>query len=245
MLLAFMVAGFVDEPIRFREREDNLNWRARRMIEAVPVERIGEMTTREKRWLDNVKKAIYDSDYAYLADQKRDRCFPELCKAIDTAKTLCRSLNGDDTSPRDNKRRFLEFFGGPEPSEGGYQSGVVVDARTGKEIRYTLGSLVYAIRCMVHENENLDLEESPDYQVLLDWNGPFRYRSHLVSQFADECIVVNAEMLLGIVRERVTRFVSYIDSVIAMQTHGLIRIDTRPPLCSIRPGENFVVAKRS
>lgn len=214
------------------------------MLDGISKERIMNLTGREKRWLDNVKKAVLASDRAYLNGEKRDRCFPELCNAIDTAKTLQRSLLDQDTSPVKNKARFLEFFGGVSPDEGGYQSREVVDARNGREIRLTIGELVYAIRCMCHENENLDAEDQPDYHVLLNWTGPFFHRQHFVSQFDNERIEVNAELLLEHTRERITRFVTSIDSYIAFVESGRINISCRPPLGSIRPGENYVYANQ-
>lgn len=215
------------------------------MIDGISKERILFMTDREKRWLDNVKKAVFVSDQAYLNGEKRDRCFPELCNAIDTAKTLQRSLRDESTSPDHNRARFLEFFGGVSPDDGGYQSDEVTDTRNGKNVRFTIGELVYAIRCMCHENENLDADDRPDFHVLLNWTGPFLHSHYFVSQFADARIEVNAELLLGYVRSRVTKFVTGIDSYIAFLESGTFSISCAPALGSIRPGENFVYANRS
>ncbi|OYP35382.1 hypothetical protein [Rhodopirellula sp. MGV] len=214
------------------------------MIDGVSKERILNLTDREKRWLDNIKKAVLACDRAFLNGEKRDRCFPELCNAIDTAKTLERSLRGEDTSPIKNKARFLEFFGGVSPDDGGYRSGDVVDSRNGKNVRFTIGELVYAIRCMCHENENLDADDRPDYHILLNWTGPFLHQHHFVSQFENERIEVNAELLLDFVRGRVAGFVTKIDSYIAFAESGCINISCAPPLGSIRPGENFVYANQ-
>jgi hypothetical protein len=38
----------------------------------------------------------------------------------------------------------------------------LVDARTDKPGQYNFGAIVYAIRCMIHDNENLDADENPD-----------------------------------------------------------------------------------
>ncbi len=214
------------------------------MIDGVSEERIRNMTDREKRWLDNVKKGVFVSDRAYLNGEKRDRCFPELCNAIDTAKTLQRSLRDEDISPVQNKARFVEFFGGISPDDGGYLSGEVVDARNGKNVQLTIGELVYGIRCMCHENENLDVDDQPEYHILLNWTGPFRNRQHFASQFADKRIEVNAELLLEYVRERIASFVTGIDSYIAFLESGRFSISCSPPLGSIRPGENYVYANQ-
>lgn len=215
------------------------------MIDGVSQERFVNMTDREKRWLDNVKKAVFASDRAYLNGEKRDRCFPELCNAIDTAKTLKRSLRDEDVSHRENKARFLDFFGGVMPEDGGYESGEVVDSRTNRTLKYTLGGLVYAIRCMIHENENLDAEDQPDYHVLLNWTGPWLHHQQIASQYANETIEVNAELLLGHVRSMVAGFVTQVDSAIALAESGRISISCAPPCGAIRPGENYVYAGRN
>lgn len=212
-----------------------------KMIDGVSERRFAEMTDREKRWLDNVKKAFFASDRAYINGEMQDRCFPELCNAVDTAKTLQRSLRDEDTSMKDNKKRFIEFFGGPHPADGGYESGELVDARTEKRVRYSLGGIVYAIRCMVHENENLNVTEQPDYHILLDWSES-QASYVLANQYADEKVVLNAHVVLTILRRRVATFVTGIDSAIALLQTGTIHITCEPELGSIRPGENFVLA---
>ena len=62
------------------------------MLEGVDVERIQAMTSQELRWLDNTKKALYESDVALQSGRAEDACFESLCKAVDVAKTLQRSL---------------------------------------------------------------------------------------------------------------------------------------------------------
>src|SRR5262245_31748493 len=130
------------------------------MFTGITPARLLNMTEQEQRWLDNLKKAFYESDRAYLEDCPHDECFPALCKAVDTAKTLRRSLRGEDVSSKDNKKRFLEFLNCelPSPEVGGVRVDLV-DARTGKAISYSFAELVYDIRCMVHENENLNAAE--------------------------------------------------------------------------------------
>src|SRR5688500_8627759 len=86
----------------------------------VTPDRLLAMSEQERRWFDKLKKAFYESDLAYAEGRAADKCMPELCKAVDTAKTLRRSLSGEDTSPRENKKRFLEFlnFELPSPHAG-------------------------------------------------------------------------------------------------------------------------------
>jgi hypothetical protein len=81
------------------------------MFDGYDGQRLLAMTDREKRWLDNVKKAFYESDRALQSGNPEDRCLEELFKAVDTAKTLRLSLRGEDVSPCDNKKRFIEFLG--------------------------------------------------------------------------------------------------------------------------------------
>ncbi len=64
---------------------------------------------------------------------------------------------------RDNKKRFLEFLNLelPSPESGGLLVHLV-DARSGKAVAYSFAELVYDIRCMIHENENLNAAEAPN-----------------------------------------------------------------------------------
>lgn len=80
------------------------------MFADITLDRLLAMSEQELRWFENVKKAFYESDRAYAEGRPQDHCFPELCKAVDTAKTLRRSLRNEDTSCRDNKKRFVEFL---------------------------------------------------------------------------------------------------------------------------------------
>ncbi|HZU35125.1 MAG TPA: hypothetical protein VFA18_04410 [Gemmataceae bacterium] len=140
------------------------------MFSGVADERFGHLTPQEERLLDNIKKAFHDSDMHYIRGRRQD-CLEPMCKAIDTAKTLRRSLRGEDTSNTQNKARFTAFIDAevPAPGSGGLQV-TLLDSRTGQPRDYSFSQLVYAIRCMVHENENLNAAEQPDYHILLDWD---------------------------------------------------------------------------
>ena len=96
------------------ERPSRYGWtiqdrRGRTMFKGIDDNRLLNMTDVERRWLDNIKKAFHESDQALQSGRHEDRCLEELFKAIDTAKTLRRSLRGEDTSGKDNKKRFIEF----------------------------------------------------------------------------------------------------------------------------------------
>jgi len=140
------------------------------MLEGIEPERLMSMTDRERRWLDNIKKAFHESDQAL--HKPEDRCLQELLKAIDTAKTLRMSLRGEDIPRQHNKARFIEFLGLEIPAAraGGPQF-ELLDPRSGSSRKSTLGEIIYEIRCMMlHENENLNVEENVDHHILLDWS---------------------------------------------------------------------------
>ena len=120
--------------------------------------------------MNNIKKVFFASDESYASRRPEDRCMEELCKATDTAKTLRRSLRGEDTSGAQNRVRFLEFLSTelPAPEAGGVDVHLL-DARKNEPVQYSFPSLIYAIRCMIHENENLNAAEAPDYHIQLDW----------------------------------------------------------------------------
>src|SRR5258708_5562516 len=104
------------------------------MFEGFNYERVAAMSEQERRWLDNIKKALFDGDQAYTAGRPEDHCFDALCKGIDTAKTLRRSLRGEDWSSKDNKARFTEFLNIEIP---GFQHDIVLfDARQGRDVSY-------------------------------------------------------------------------------------------------------------
>src|SRR5262245_37364957 len=126
------------------------------MLSGISPERLLRMTEQERRWLDNLRKAFYESDRLYREGQPED-CMAPMCVAIDTAKTLRRSLREEDTSHTDNGKKFKEFIDleVPTPARGGLQL-TLVDPRSKQPRSYSYSDLVYAIRCMVHENENLN-----------------------------------------------------------------------------------------
>lgn len=125
------------------------------MFEGIEFTGFGPLTDQQQRWLNNVKKAFHESDSAYVAGHPEDRCIEEFCKAIDTAKTLLRSLKGLDTSPVQNKERFIEFLSTelPSPEANGVNI-QVTDFRTGDPVEY------WFIRLM-----RIQFGESPGFSV--------------------------------------------------------------------------------
>ena len=141
------------------------------MFEGIPESRFLNLTAKEERLLDNAKKAIYESDQAMLSGHPADRCLEEIFKAIDTVKTLRRSMRGEDTAPVENKKRFIEFLGLEIPAAQPDVPGIRLwDADKGKFDELTLGQVAYLARCKIHENENLNAAENPEYHILVDWD---------------------------------------------------------------------------
>jgi hypothetical protein len=183
-----------------------------------------------------------------------------MCKAIDTAKTLRRSLRGEDTSSTQNKARFTEFIDleVPAPGSGGLRV-TLLEARTGQPRDYSFSGLVYAIRCMVHENENLNAAEQPDYHILLDWGhlpawpaaaaGPVSGSMQDLSLSASTAcppgiagvinsgrITINGHFIWGRLREVMAKFITGIDAMVAF-IKGADKggISIHPPLGSVQP----------
>lgn len=179
------------------------------MLKGITVERVAAMTHQELRWLDNIKEAFYESDVAYQSERPEDHAFEHICKALDVAKTLRRSLLGEDCSSRQNKARLTEFIDLEIP---GLQNDIqLFDARDQKYVSHSYSQLIYAIRCsVVHENENLNLAEQPDFHVLLDWAmHPEDRREGIM---ADGRIALNARSVWLRLRELMVKFIQALQS---------------------------------
>jgi hypothetical protein len=208
------------------------------MFADITPDRLLAMTEQELRWFDNVKKAFHESDRAYTEGRAQDHCLPELCKAVDTAKTLRRSLRGAGVSIGDNRSLFVEFLNCelPAPESGGLEV-QLIDARSGQSVTYTFAVLVYKIRCMVHENENLNAAEDPNYHILLDWSQP---HSNCFGTIAEGRLTCNAHMVWWRLREILAKFITGIDGMIAYakilasDQEGSFSITISPPLGSVR-----------
>jgi hypothetical protein len=109
----------------------------------------------------------------------------------------------------------------------------LVDARTKEPVRYNFGGLVYAIRCMVHENENLNADEHPDYHVALDWNFT---QPGMLGWVDDGRLTCNAGVIWRRVREVLAKFILGTEMIMALErgdSSWSICID--PELKSIHP----------
>jgi hypothetical protein len=203
------------------------------MFDGITPDRVLRMSEQEQRWFDNVKKAFEASDLAYTEGRAHDDCLPELCKAVDTAKTLRRSLRGEDLSSKENKRRFLEFLNCelPCPEDGGLEV-ELVDSRSGKTFAYSFAELVYDIRCMVHENENLNAAEGPSYHILIDWTPA---ESNFFGEVAGGRLTCNGHTVWRRLREIVAKFITVIDGMISLANNEPFSVTISPPLGSVRP----------
>lgn len=205
------------------------------MFDGIETDRILSMTSQEKRLFNNVKKAFYASDQAAMEGKAADRCLEELFKAIDAAKNLRRLLRGESHSKAGNKAQFVGFIEleVPSPDKGGMNM-PLRDARTGKDVKYSFGQLVYGVRCMVvHENENLNTAEKPDYHIQLDWS---KSPSNQVIGFVEDgTLVCNGSFVWSRLRQILAKFISGLDSRISFHEKGTINITIMPPLGSIRP----------
>ena len=142
------------------------------MFDGIEPIRLLAMSKQEERWLDNIKKAIYDGDMQIIEGHPEDRCLLQTCKAIDTAKTLRRSLRDESPTTVNNKAAFVEFlhFEVPTADRGGLNI-ELFDAAKGRLRAFSYGDLIYDIRCMaMHEGENLNVAEAPEHHILLDWS---------------------------------------------------------------------------
>ncbi len=205
------------------------------MFDGISEDRFLKMTDQERRWLNNIKKAVYASDQALLSGRPQDRCLEELCKALDAAKTLRRSLRGEDVSPKDHKKRFIDFvhLDVPPPRDGKGEL-PLFDARSQTVEMYSFAKLVYAIRCITtHENDNLDAAEHPDYHIRLDWNmgAPPQW----LGIIEDGRVTINAKIMSHRLREILVKFITGIEGMIAFDGGGAVTFTTDSPLGSIRP----------
>jgi hypothetical protein len=208
------------------------------ILKGLALERIFEMSDQEIRWLDNTKKAFEMSDKAFQSGAPENECIEAMCRSIDTAKTLHRSLQGLEVSNRNHRKKFIEFLHMeiPYPNKGGVSLNLI-HARTREPLSYGFGELVYEIRCMVHENENLNSEENVVYHVLLDWAPP---KNRMFVVVEDGRAIVNAPLLWERVRQVLATMITYIDSARAFPETKNFSVSIDPPLGSIGPSKIYV-----
>jgi hypothetical protein len=228
-------AGSTNHRGTSKRRKRLVDQRSDAMFDAITEDRLLKMTDQERRWLSNVKRALFDSDQALLSGKPQNRCMEDLCKGIDVAKTLRRSLRGEDISTKDNKARFLEFvYLDVPPPKGGKNEIPLLDARTKQVEMYSFAELLYAVRCMaIHENDNLDAAVQSHYHIRLDWN--MRAPEQWLGIIENGNVTVNARTVSHRLREVLAKFITGIDGIISATEGRGFTITGNPPLGSIRP----------
>lgn len=202
------------------------------MFDKIDESRIRGMTAAERRLFDNVKKAFQDGDLLVQSGTPED-AISELLKAIDAAKTLRRSLRGDAASHGHNKDRFIEFLGLEVPCwRPRTPTYTLRNLTTGKDEVLTFGEIVYQVRCMVHENENLNAAEGVDHHILLDWSTP---NSVYTVRVENGRFVCNGHVLWTRLREVLFKFITGIDGRIDLGVTGKCSMTVEPPLGTIGP----------
>ena len=112
---------------------------------------------------------------------------------------------------------------------------VLYDVRKAKWESYNFGGVIYAIRCMIHENENLNVAEYPDYHVLLDWSIDRHGSAGVVSNGR---LICNANFFWWRLREVLAKFLLGLEMFMAFERgDGSCSIHSRPPLKSVFPGD--------
>ena len=204
------------------------------MFEGIDADRVSNMNPREQRWFDNICKAFHESDQAMQGGQPETKCLKELLNAIDTAKTLRRSLRGEDISSKHNKERFVEFLALEIPAARRHSEAFQLRTKaTGTTHMYTLGEVVYDIRCMaVHESENLNAAEGVDYHILLDWSVK---TPQIAGTICEGKLTINGYFLWNRLREVLAKFITGIESFAQSARGEGFSISIRPGLGTIKP----------
>ena len=129
---------------------------------------------------------------------------------------------------------FIHFLGLEIPAArpGGSEFELRQKA-TGNVRKYTLGEIIYDVRCMIHENENLNAAEHVDYHVLLDWS----HRNPMVSaELRNGTFICNGYFIWNRLREVMSKFITVIDAHIAMANNASsFSVSINPELGSIVP----------
>jgi hypothetical protein len=85
---------------------------------------------------------------------------------------------------------------------------------------------------MIHENENLNVEENTDYHILLDWSVRNPYYS---GRIEDGKFVCNGFFLWNRLRQVLAKFITGIEATISFAQTGSCSMSIEPELGSIRP----------
>ena len=218
------------------------------MLDGIPADRYLAMSEQEKRWLENTKKAVHDSDLATQHGTGPDKALEELFKGVDVAKNLRKSMLGAGASKQNQKAQYLEFIqlhflegtasnqevvverdGKPIVTRGPLFVSLY-DRQNNKQVDRSFAQIVYDARCMaVHENENLNAAEEPDYHIQFDWS------VGAGSRIEDGTIYFPGMEMWRRLRMLLAKFITGVDSAISIQTSGEFSISFDPPLGGVKP----------
>ena len=204
------------------------------MFTNIEPQRVAQMTSLERRWLDNVKKAFADSDHDFETSRMADDCIETLFKGIDAAKMLRLSLL-DTTGDlhRNNRARYIEFLELeiPSPDKSGRRI-TLQDTRSGQFRDWSVAEILYEIRCMIHENENLNESEPVEYHILLRW---WEHGEKFIASHENNRVVINARLLWRRLREILSKFITGIEAWEAQANNQGFSMTIRPERGSIQP----------
>lgn len=96
---------------------------------------------------------------------------------------------------------------------------------------------------MVHENENLNAAERPDYHILLEWGQgqlvPDWFQQGLMGVIRDGRIILHGPLVWDRLREVMAKFITGIDMMIALLNGAdSVSITIRPPIGSVSPSSD-------
>jgi hypothetical protein len=212
------------------------------MLQGIEGQRALQMTARERRLFDNVKKAFHDSDVAMRSGRPEDKCLQELFNGIDAAKTLRNSLLGQDCSRSGNRTKFIEFLSLEIPApESDDEKFPLRERPSGKDRRFGLCELIYDIRCMLHENENLSAAEAIDYHVLLDWSSRCPRN---MAEIHNGTFICNGFFLWNRLREILAKFITGLTCITDLASGATsVSMTISPAMESIRPTRHHRVVE--
>lgn len=204
------------------------------MFTGIMPERVAKMSPREHRLFDNIKKAFSDCDADIGKPEMADYCIETLLKGIDAAKKLRLMLLDRPLSENSkNKKEFIDFLELEIPKKSnGARTYSLRNQESMKSYSASISEMIYAIRCMIHENENLDESESPDYHIRLRWTGPQRL---LVQKHDGESIIINGRVLLLRLREILSKFITILAGLESLSKGKSFSATIHPRLYSIQP----------
>lgn len=197
-------------------------------------ERVAKMSPREHRLFDNIKKAFSDCDADIGKPEMADYCIETLLKGVDAAKKLRLMLLGRTaTKSSGNRAQFLDFLEleMAKKSDGARTYTLKAPERS-KSYDSSIPEIIYAIRCMIHENENLDESEFPYYHIKLRWTGPQRL---LIQEHDGGNIVINGRVLLLRLREILSKFITILTGLESLSKSEKFSATIHPPLHSVQP----------